>query len=149
MTFTVTCRGCGTEFQAGIRSACWCSERCRSAYRKRTGRSGVDKTGQLGSHDPGDQAPSALVTSVTAELQAAGVLDTFAGQLAVTLAARLDRPGVAGASSLSRELRSAMAAALDGRTPPADADDQDRDQADDELERIRRAREAKARQLRG
>lgn len=143
ITRTVTCRGCGSQFQARSHSACWCSERCRAAAR----RHGITKSGPPGPDSGQDQVPSALAASVVAELRAAGVLDSFAGQLAVTLAARLSRPGEAGASSLSRELRSAMAAALDGRTgsgsPPADAD-QDQD---DELEKIRRSREAKARQL--
>lgn len=79
--------------------------------------------------------------AVRTELEAAGVLDTFAGQLALELASRLSRRDESGASSLSKELRTVMASALQGLAPPAGEDEQ-RDEGDD----LRKRRERKARQ---
>ncbi|MBJ8342788.1 hypothetical protein JGU71_28250 [Antrihabitans sp. YC3-6] len=123
----VKCGVCGAEFEARRSTAKYCSDRCRQRRKRGS--------------EPG---PVGLVGSVTAELKAAGRLDSFDGQLAVELARQLTAQGASGISSLSKELRTVMATALDGasvKSAPADADD--------EVSKAREARERKARQAAG
>lgn len=84
-----------------------------------------------------------LVDSVHRELVQHEVVDTFAGQLALQLAKRLSSPEESGISSLSKELRTVMAAALEGRTPPA------AEEPEDEVDQARRRRDEKARAAAG
>src|SRR5689334_6727905 len=134
MAVQMTCAGCGDTFEAQRRSARWCSNRCR-------------QSGQQASRaeEPAEQRePSGLVASVRRELEHAEAVDTFAGQLALQLAKRLSTPEESGISSLSKELRTVMAAALEGRTPPtAEAE------PEDEVEKARRRRDEKSRAAAG
>ena len=136
MAVAATCDGCGEEFSARHRNARWCSDRCRKAVAR-----SAEKAAQP---EPGvDGPPSGLVAAVTSELEAAKVAHTFAGQLAISLAKRLAHPDETGAASLSKELRTVMAAALAGVTPPASEEEKD------EVAKAREARERKARQAAG
>lgn len=134
MAVEVTCAGCGEVFEAQRRSAKWCSNRCRQSGQQ------ADRAEE---HEK-PREPSGLVTSVTRDLERAEALDTFAGQLALQLAKRLSTPEESGISSLSKELRTVMAAALAGRTPPtAEAE------PEDEVEKARRRRDEKSRAAAG
>jgi hypothetical protein len=135
MSLSATCDGCGEGFEARHRNARWCSDRCRKASARK-----AEKAVQPGHIEDLDESPTGLVAAVTSELEAAKVIHTFAGQLAVSLAKRLASPDETGASSLSKELRTVMAAALAGVTPPAATED------DDEVAKARVAREHKARE---
>lgn len=126
-----TCAGCGETFAARSRKAKWCSDRCRKA--KPSSPSDVAEPDA----DPG------LVDSVRRELEEHEAVDTFAGQLALQLAKRLSSPEESGISSLSKELRTVMAAALEGRTPPA------AEEPEDEVDQARRRRDEKARAAAG
>ena len=78
------------------------------------------------------------------ELEKANALHSFAGQLAMQLARRLATPDESGISALSKELRTVMAAAVDGSNPPP-AEDSGAEPVDDEVEAARRRREEKRR----
>ena len=132
MAIEATCAGCGETFEARTKRAKWCSDRCRKA----TPSTAVDAP---------DLEPEnlGLVTSVRRELETNDAVDTFAGQLALQLAKRLSSPEESGISSLSKELRTVMAAALEGRTPPAD------EEPEDEVDQARRRRDEKARAAAG
>ena len=98
---------------------------------------------------PAEPRETGLVASVREELEAAGRMDTFSGQLALQLARRLANPDESGISSLSKELRTVMAAALDGVTPPsAEGEPAAAEDDEDEVTRARRQRE-QARQAAG
>lgn len=132
---SVTCASCGKTFQAARSNARWCSNPCRHR--------GASPAGDAAPAEP--DAPSGLVASVRRELESAKAVDTFAGQLALQLAKRLSTPEESGISSLSKELRTVMAAALEGRTPPT----AEQAEPEDEVEKARRARDAKARKAAG
>ena len=138
MSVTATCAGCGECFEARHRNAKWCSDRCRKAASRR------QETGKTVEIEPDVPSNSGLVASVREELDEAEVTDSFAGQLALELAKRLSHPDETGISSLSKELRTVMAAALAGVTPPAPSEDEK-----DEVTKAREARERKARQAAG
>jgi hypothetical protein len=129
-----TCQGCGATFEASRSDAKWCKDRCRKAAKR-------DEVPSV--HDsPGDRHE--LVLSTQRALAAAGALDTFSGQLALQLARRIVNPDESGVSSLSKELRTVMAAALAHEAPPSA-----NDELEDEVEKARRARDAKARKAAG
>lgn len=86
-----------------------------------------------------------LVVALRQELETAGALDTFEGQLALELARRLVTPGE-NASALADKVRAAKAAAL-GQTTGAAGESQ-AELEDDEVTRARRQRE-EARQAAG
>ena len=136
MPHSATCQECGEEFRASRSDAKWCSDRCRkvSSRRPDTPSTPADEP-----HEP----PTGLVLAVTTELEAAKVSHTFAGQLAISLAKRLMDPEETGISSLSKELRTVMSAALAGVTPPAAEEEAD------EVAKAREARERKSRQAAG
>ena len=144
MTLTVTCQGCGEYFEARGAKAKWCSDRCRKAKAREAQESDPVETPSDEHHD------HELVASVRKELEAVDRLDTFAGRLALQLAKRLADPSESGISSLSKELRTVMAAALDGVTPPSAEGDQPAAavEVEDEVEKARRKRE-EARQAAG
>lgn len=79
-----------------------------------------------------------LAAAVRQELLEANRLNTFYGRLAVELARRLAKPDETGASSLSKELRTVMEAALTGVKPPEPVDEPD------EVEQARRRRQEMA-----
>lgn len=122
----VTCQVCEESFEAQRSTAKTCSDRCRQRASR----------GSSGGADGG------LAAAVRAELEAAGAVETFAGQLAITLAGRMAAPGESGISSLSKELRTVMASALEGVAPTGD----EGAEPEDEVDRARRARESKTRQ---
>lgn len=124
----VLCAVCRKPFDAKRSTAKCCGPVCRQRKKR------------------GAKAPSrgGLVASVEDELVSAGVLDTYPGQLAVELAKQMTASGVTGIASLSKELRTVMAAALAGVTPAAaESDDVD------EVAKARKARESKARAAAG
>jgi hypothetical protein len=133
--FRRSCKGCGEEFTAKSPQAVWCSQGCKKRVQR-----GADVPPPQAAHEP--EAPTGLVSAVTLELGRAGATKTFAGQLAIELAKRLSQPDESGISSLSKELRTVMASAIEGTTPPADDED-------DEVAMAREARERKARQAAG
>jgi hypothetical protein len=126
------CERCSTPFRSGAWAGRFCSDRCRKATPSTSG----DEPGA----EPIDQS---LVTAVRRELETNDAVDTFAGRLALQLATRLSTPDESGISSLSKELRTVMAAALEGRTPPAG------EEPEDEVETARRRRDDKARAAAG
>lgn len=147
------CEGpdCAIEFEPKRSTAKYCSATCR----QRAGRARRAPAPAPADELEAPTDPQGLVASVRADLEAAGRVKTFAGQLALQLAARLTNPEESGISSLSKELRTVMAAALEGVTPPsaeATPDEASKaaapDEQDDEVTRARRQRE-EARQAAG
>lgn len=146
--------GCGVEFEVRRSTARYCSDRCRkraSRLRKVPAAPQVEPVVPAAEPPAGD-GEHALVASVRAELEQAARLDGWTGQLALRLACRLAAEE-SGVTALSRELRTVMAAALEGVAPapsegPDETEDQTEDQADDEVARARRQRE-QARQAAG
>jgi hypothetical protein len=122
----ISCVVCAATFDAVRSSAKYCSNRCRMQSRRSTG-----------------GAPaSALVRAVTADLESAGAVDSYAGQLALELARRMSIPGQAGLSSLSRELRVVMAEALGPAAPVPEVIEPDVGGApEDIVDEVRRKRE--------
>lgn len=125
------CVMCGRPFQARRSTARYCSSTCRA--RRAQGRSPrpVDT--------PAPTAGAPLVVQVRRALEAAGRLDTYLGQQALTLAERLaGQNGDSGAAvaALSRELRSVMREVLEGTAQATDLVD--------ELEERRRRKTANA-----
>lgn len=97
------CSVCGLHFEAKRKDAVTCSASCRSRKRHIV--------------PPSDPAANSLVKATQAELETAGKLDTMLGQQALALAARMSgSESVAGIASLSKELRTVMAAAI-GTSP--------------------------------
>lgn len=100
---TTRCDGCGKTFEAK-RSARFCSDTCRKRLaRSRT--AVVEKTG------------STLVDVTAAELERVGRLDTPHGQIALSLARRLEGSLADTGSSfaaIAKELRAALDAATAG-----------------------------------
>lgn len=123
-----TCATCESEFEAKRSTAKFCSGRCRNVGNRRGRSNGED---------------SGLEASVRRELERANTADSFAGQLAIELARRMSSPGETGISSLSKELRTVMAAALEGKAPASG------EGVEDEIDKARRARERKAREAAG
>lgn len=132
-----TCEHCGTEFQAVRRTARFCSNTCRSRARR----------ARHGNAAGVDDSDSDLVVQVKADLEAAGRLDSFAGRLAVQLARNLSASDATGVAGLSKELRTVMAAALEGSQPAPGEPAADAPDAVDMMKerRDRKAREAAAR----
>lgn len=93
--------------------------------------------------DTGD-AEHGLVRAVRRELEGANAFDTVAGQLALQLARRIANPEEAGLSALSKELRSLLAEAKGAAVVPTDPAAEPEPEVDDEVTRVRKAREAKA-----
>ncbi|MGZ6788371.1 MAG: hypothetical protein ACXVGQ_00305 [Mycobacteriaceae bacterium] len=86
-----------------------------------------------------------MVASVRRDLEGAGRLDTFAGQLALSLAKQVSRSDATGVSSLSKELRQVMSEALAGAAPVPGA----AESVPDEVDQMKERREAKARAAAG
>jgi hypothetical protein len=95
------CDFCGASYEAKrLDRSRFCSPKCRG----RAHRAGTPVPVEQ------DPAPSELVDVVTRTLVGHDALGSPLGQLAVTLAVRLDAPGQRGSTvaSLSRELRAVM-----------------------------------------
>ena len=116
---TRSCDSCGRSYMARRRSSRFCSARCRS---RNAGRPPELFNALNNSSGTDPVAPSPLVESIQADLDAAGRLDTMRGQLALLLARRIGAPIQSGSSTaaLSRELRAVMDDALTGATKAAD-----------------------------
>lgn len=138
-----TCEHCGQSFDARRKNAKYCSERHRVAA-SRARQPIADEAPSPVDLDL-DAPASELETSIHRDLERAGVLDTYPAQLALQLAKRLAQPDESGIAGLSKELRTVMAAALEGSIPAA----ADEDDSDDEVAKARRARELKARNAAG
>lgn len=108
----VICQGCKKTFPAKSAQAKWCSQTCRTRTKRAERREA--------SRPPEVEPP--LVTKTREELERAGRLDTFSGELAMVLATRL-AAGASSPSSLSKELRTVMAAAMEGTIPPSGTED--------------------------
>lgn len=132
-----TCESCEAVFEAKRSTARFCSITCRSRAAR----------AQKASAEPTPVPPAVddatgLVGSVRDELVKAGRDQTFYGQLALQLAGRLADRDESGISSLSKELRTVMAAALEGAAPAEPAEPTPAPAVeDDEVERARRRRE--------
>lgn len=111
-----TCQRCGEAFEAKHPRAKWCSERCRKAVQRGADVVNLrddDPIGESGS----EVQPGPVYERALAELRAAGRDDTWAGQAALVLAARLDNAGRdtgSAVAAVQRQLSTAMAEALKG-----------------------------------
>jgi len=141
-SYVVTCAGCGEDFEAKSPRAKWCGSGCKKRAQRKP------KPAETKSETPPDPEPvdSGLVASVRSELAEAGVVDTFAGQLALELARKMSAVDATGVSGLSKELRQVMAEALADVGPTDEPDDGDEDDpvsaAEDEVARKRAERTA-------
>jgi hypothetical protein len=143
-----TCEFCGDAFDAKRSTAKYCSATCRQRAKR-------DRAKKSAKESDAPEAPQGLVASVRRDLESAGRADTFAGQLALQLAKRLTDPAESGISAMSKELRTVMAAAMDGVIPPSaeepkspEAPLEEQAPPEDEVEKARRKRE-EARQAAG
>lgn len=120
-----TCDVCGGDFEAKRKDAKTCSATCRS-----------NKRNMVPPADPGEVGGNSLVKATTAELAAAGKVDTMLGQLAISLAGRMSGT-TTGLAALSRELRSVIDAALGTKTGGG------KTQTSDGIDELRARRDAK------
>lgn len=96
----VTCP-CGTTFEARDRRRKYHSPTCSERYRKRRQRGGqVVELPAVPTPDANDVATGVLAATAR-ELTEAGRLDTALGQACLTLARRLDSPGVDTGSAMA------------------------------------------------
>lgn len=116
-----TCEACGAAYTPKRATSKYCSPKCRkrAADRREAERSAARAaSSQVSAPAPERSKPSTeFVDRITAELDAAGRLDTVAGRQALLLARRLEDPETSfgsAAASLSRELREVMAEAMAG-----------------------------------
>lgn len=122
---SVECVVCGDGFEAKLRTAKYCGERCKKRAR-RSGQQGAGSVVALPSRPSavapvGDDGPAAeslppLVQSVVDTLAAAGRLDTWRGQQALHIAVQIHAPMDTGSAkaALHRQLDVAMGEALRG-----------------------------------
>jgi hypothetical protein len=120
-----TCEVCPTEFEAKRASAKYCSEKCKKRAQRRPGGVSAAKVLPLPGEPASEPAMSGggLTGASTAELEAAGRLETAAGQAVLTLARRIDASGGETGSALAslvREHRAALAEAVRGAAKAAD-----------------------------
>lgn len=120
-----TCDVCGGDFEAKRKDAKTCSATCRS-----------NKRNMVPPADPDEVGGNSLVKATTAELAAAGKVDTMLGQLAISLAGRMSGT-TTGLAALSRELRSVIDAALGTKAGDGKA------QTSDGIDELRARRDAK------
>lgn len=126
------CDHCGRTYEAKRPTSRFCEAKCRVAHHQQGGRPRVASVASVA------VVSSGLVESVTAELEAAGRLDSSLGQQALELARRMvSEYSGSGASQVSRELRAVMSEALGASTVA------------DPLDEVRNRRERKARQAAG
>lgn len=121
-----TCAHCGTAFEARTARARYCGSTCRARASEKAKRDGATPAPMPVA--PVQSAPSAggLVDAVRRELEAAQRLDSFLGQQALGLAARIGAGSDTGSAvaALSKELRAVMDAALADAPKAADALDE-------------------------
>ena len=123
------CIRCGDPYQASRSTAKYCSTRCR-VYASQERRAALPvKTGGSEKPKPSlmvevDQS-AGLITATRGTLEAAGRLDSVAGQSAIRIAeAMTGRETGAGLAALSKALSATMAEALDGVVSQADSLDE-------------------------
>lgn len=123
-----TCAHCGTAFEARTARARYCGSTCRARASEKAKRDGATPSPAAMPVAPVQSAASAggLVEAVRRELEAAQRLDSFLGQQALGLAARIEAGGDTGSAvaALSKELRAVMDAALADAPKAADALDE-------------------------
>ena len=134
----ITCAACSTDFEARSSRARFCSAKCRyDAHYRRTRlglpegpatpepAKGKAKPMRTAKAKP-EAVPTGALGAVLDELQAAGRLQSSAGQAAVALARRIDdgAESSAGLAALTREMRAAMAEALSRAEATGDALDE-------------------------
>ncbi len=138
---TVTCDAseCSNEFVPQRSTARYCSATCRQRARRTRAAAkesvAADAENGLAEHD--------LVKAVRLELEAAGKLTTFKGQLALQLARKLVTPEEAGVTALAKELQALMKDALAAVAPPSETEPA-APAEDDQVIKARKAKEAKA-----
>ena len=123
-----SCEQCGTEFEAKRPDARFHSDTCR----KRAKKAGAPaSTAVLPARRP-VVVDDGLVEATRKALEDADRLDTWLGQQALALAARVCAQGETGASvaSLSKELRAVMEQALQGANVQQSVVDQLRERRD-------------------
>jgi hypothetical protein len=128
---TRNCDVCQRPFEASRPNAKFCGSTCR----KRHSRGPADNHADA-PPDPGADASNSLVKATTAELEAAGKLDTMLGQQALALARRMSGE-VTGVAALSKELSRVMAAAVANMPGAGSA------AVADEVDELRKRRNAK------
>ncbi len=131
-----TCARCSETFQTPRPEARFCSKRCRTQASRARAKGEPEslkpkpepkpKRTRKAKAAPEPDAPVGTSGAVLAELQAAGRLQSSAGQAAVALARRIDdgAESSAGLAALTRELRAAMAEALARAEASGDALDE-------------------------
>lgn len=115
------CEGCGTALEAQKPNRKWCSDLCGKQTRRR--RSSEASGPVMVAIQPAGDGELSLLGAVRAELEAAGMVGTSLGQLALLLAERLSGPGgsASGMAAVSRELGRVLAL-LRGATVAAPVD---------------------------
>lgn len=107
------CDSCGEVYEAKRKTSRWCSERCR----KRGQRGAVRVLPAVPAEESKTEPFSVtLVRSTEQQLRDAGRLESWLGQHAVALAARISagKDTSSGLAALSREFRTTMQEALRG-----------------------------------
>ena len=126
-----TCARCAQTFSTSSRRARFCSAKCRTQATRARAKGEAEtlavqaKPKRTRKAKP-EAVPTGTLGAVVSELQAAGRLDSSAGQAAVALARRIDdgAESSAGLAALTRELRAAMAEALARAEAAGDALDE-------------------------
>jgi len=124
------CDVCAKPLDAQRSDARFCSDRCR----KRAARGGIPRADASVPPEGRSGQGSGTLDAVRFELTAAGRLDSWLGQAALSLAERIDAStAVMGYAALIKELRSTMDAALAGAETVADPLDELRARRDRKL----------------
>lgn len=112
-TITRPCEHCGTPFEAKRSTAKFCTPAHGVAHRRQSSAA----TSPAAEPTPGPQ--SGVASRVIRDLEKAGVLDTFDGQCAVSLALAIDKGEESASVRASgiKALREAMQLALAGSQP--------------------------------
>lgn len=118
------CASCGRPFEAKRQAAKFCGDTCR----KRAQRGPAQLSAVPDVDPPEDPVGGKLTKATTAELEAAGRLESALGVAALTIAQRIDGFGLmdtgAGVAALIKEHRAALAEAVKDAEQTADALDQ-------------------------
>ena len=145
------CASCGQVFAPKRSTGRYCKPACRDRARRervkaaKTSEPPAKKAAASKRTEPNQTKTKAadnheLVVALRQELETAGALGTFEGQLALELARRLVTPGE-NASALADKVRAAKAAAL-GQAAGGGADSSSEpEDEDDEVTRARKQRE--------
>ena len=123
------CDFCGCAYTARRATSRFCGDTCgKRAQRARAAGTPL----RASTPDDREASPSGLERAVTRELEAAGRLQSVAGQVALELAYRVASPHETGAAvaALARQLGATMTAALAGVAPAADPLDEIRARRD-------------------